>query len=152
MRRFGPTHEEGKAPRDMLQVQYNNDINQFLLEFENWDVKAKVTGIAFKKLIREQILDEAVRRMSMHQESADDRHWIEAFRQAVRDEEDFHEGKRFKENRFSVSNSSGKRKPDERTMAKTTKKRKYTAKDKRVYQGKKKEENVEKGRRRPGSK
>ena len=31
----------------MLKVRYQNDINQFLLEFENWDVKAKDTGIAF---------------------------------------------------------------------------------------------------------
>jgi len=60
---FGPTQEEEKALREMLNVGYKNDINQFLLEFENWKVKAKVTGIAFRKLIRDQIHDEAVRRM-----------------------------------------------------------------------------------------
>jgi len=63
------------------------------LEFENWNVKAKLTGIAFRKLIRDQIPDEAVRRMSMPQDYADDRDWIEALRQAVREEEDFQEGK-----------------------------------------------------------
>jgi len=41
--RFGPTHEEEKAPREMLKVRYKNDINQFLLEFENCNVKAKLT-------------------------------------------------------------------------------------------------------------
>ena len=78
IRRFGPTPEEEKALREMLKVRYKNDINQFVLELENWNVKAKVTGIAFRKFIRDQILDEAVRQMSMHQAYADDRDWIEA--------------------------------------------------------------------------
>jgi len=68
IRRFGPTHEEEKALREMFKVRYKNDINQFSLEFENWNVKAKVTGIAFRKLIRDQIPDEAVLSMSMHEE------------------------------------------------------------------------------------
>jgi len=38
--------------------------------------------------------------MSMHQEYADDRDWREALRQAVRDEEDFQEGKQLKDNNF----------------------------------------------------
>jgi len=84
----------------MLQVRYKNVINQFLLEFKNCNLQAKVTGIAFTKLIRDQIPHEAVRRMSMHQEYAVDRDWIEALRQAVRDEKDFQEGKRLKDNTF----------------------------------------------------
>jgi len=75
----------------MLQVRYKNHINQFLLEFEIWNVKAKVTGIAFRKLIKDQIPGKAVWRVSMYQEYADDRDWIEALCQAVRDEEDFQE-------------------------------------------------------------
>jgi len=31
IRRFGPTHEEENALREMLKVLYKNDINQFLL-------------------------------------------------------------------------------------------------------------------------
>jgi len=150
--RFGPTHEEEKALRQMFKVRYKNDINQFLLEFENWNVKAKVTGIAFSKLIRYQIPDEAVRRMSMHQEYADDRDWIEALRQAVRDEEDFQEGKRLKDNNCTGSNSSGKRKQDEPRTTKITTNPKYTAKEKRVYLAKKKEEKIEKGKAAPRQK
>jgi len=97
----------------MLKVRYKTDINQFLLEFENWNDIGKVTGIAFRKLIRDQIPDEAVRRMSMYQEFADERDWIEALRQEVRDEEDFQEGKRLKDNNYAESNASGKRKRDE---------------------------------------
>jgi len=136
----------------MLKVRYKNDIKQFLVEFENWNVKAKVTRIAFRKLIRDQILDEAVRRMSMHQEYADERDWIEALRQAIRDEEDFQEGKRLKDNNFSGSNSSGKRKREELTTTNITKKVKCTAKEKRVYQAKKKEEKVKKEKAAPRQK
>jgi len=82
----------------MLKVRYKNDINQFLLEFENWNVKAKINGIAFHKLIGDQIQAEAVRRMSMHQEYADDRDWLAALGHAVPDEQDFQEGKRLKDN------------------------------------------------------
>jgi len=90
--------------------------------------------------------------MSMHQEYADDRGWIEGLPQAVCDEDDFREGKRLKDINFSRSNSSGKRKCDEPKTAKTTKKPKYTAKEKRVYQGKKKEEQVDKGKAAPRQK
>jgi len=57
IRRFGPTHEEETALREMWQASYKHDINQFLLEFENWNVKAKVTGIAFPKFIRDPLPD-----------------------------------------------------------------------------------------------
>jgi len=42
-----------------LEVRYKNVINQILLEFENGHVKAKVTGIVFRKLIRDRLQDEA---------------------------------------------------------------------------------------------
>jgi len=80
----------------MLKARYKTEINKFLLGFENWNVKGKVTGITLRKKIRNQIPDEAVRRMSMHQEYADERDCIEALRQAVRDEKDFQEGKSLK--------------------------------------------------------
>jgi len=96
-------------------------LTKFYWISRNWNVKAKVTGIAFILLIRYQIPDEAVQRMSMHQEYADDRDWIEALRQAVSDDEDFQEAKRFKDKNFSGSSSSGKRKLDEPITAKTRK-------------------------------
>jgi len=88
----------------------------------------------------------------MHQESAENRDWIEVPRQAVRDEEDFQEGKTVQDYNFSGSNSSGKTKRDEPIMAKATTKPRYTVKEKRVYQAKKKEEKVEKGNAAPRQK
>jgi len=106
----------------MWKVRYKNDINQFLLEFENWNIKVKVAGTAFRRFIRDQIPAEAERRMSMHREYADARDSIEALRHVVRHEEDLHQGKRLQDNTFLVSNASGKRKRDEPTTATTTKK------------------------------
>jgi len=88
----------------------------------------------------------------MQQEYHADRDWIEALRLAVRDEEDCQERKRLKENSFSGSNSSQKRKREEPTTTKTTKKPKCTPKEKRVYQAKKKEEKVDKGKAAPRQK
>ena len=49
VRRFEPTHEEVKALREMMKVRYKGDFDEFLLEIENWNVKARVTGVAFRK-------------------------------------------------------------------------------------------------------
>jgi len=93
----------------MFKVQYKNYINQILMEFENCNVKAQVTGIAFRKLIRDQLCDKAFRRISMHQEYADHRDCIEALGQAICDKEHFEEGKNLKDTNFSGSNSRGKK-------------------------------------------
>ena len=139
VRRFGPTHEEVKALREMIKVRYKGDIDQFLLEIENWNVKARVTGVAFRKMIVDQIPDEAVRTMSMMDPIADDREWLEAVTTASKAEEDLVEGRKLRHGDSSGSASSGTRKRNEPTVT-TAKKPKYTAKEKRVYQARKKEE------------
>ena len=136
VRRFGPTHEEVKALREMMKVRYKGDIDQFLREIENWNVKARVTGVAFRKMIDDQIPDEAVRRMSMMDPIADDREWLEAVLTASKAEEEFVEGGKLRHEEFSGSASSGKRKRNEPTAA-VIKKPKYTAKEKRVYEARK---------------
>jgi len=88
----------------------------------------------------------------MPEEYAADRDWIDVLHQAGRDEEDFQEGKRLKDNNFPGSNSSGKGARDEPTTAVPTKKPKYTAKEKRVYQATKKDEKVVKRKAAPRQK
>ena len=123
----------------MIKVRYKGDIDKFLLEIENWNVKARVTGVAFRKMIDHQIPDEAVRRMSMMDPRADDRESLEAVRTASKAEQDFIEGRKLRHGDSSGSASSGKQKQNEPTAA-VVKKPKYTAKEKRGYQAKKKEE------------
>ena len=139
VRRFGPTHEEEKALRQMIKVRYKGDIHQFLLEIDNWDVKVKVTGVVLRKMIEDQIPKEAVRRLSMIDPILEEREWLEAVQTAVRKEEDFQEGRKMKNTDSSGSASSGKSKRNEPTAA-VVKKPKYTAEEQRVYQARKKEE------------
>ena len=143
VRRFRPTHEEVKALRGMLKVRYKGEIDQFLLEIENWNVKARVTGVAFRKMIDDQIPEEVVRGMSMLDPIADDREWLEGVRTASRAEEDLGEGRKLRYGDSSGLASSGKRKRNEPRVT-TAKKPKYTAKENRVYQARKKEEKAAK--------
>ena len=96
VRRFGPTHEEVKVLQERMKVRYKGDIDQFLLEIEKWNFKARVTGIAFRKNIDDQIPEEAVRRMSMMDPIADDRESVEEVRTESKAEEDFVEGRKLR--------------------------------------------------------
>ena len=136
IRRFGPTHEDVKALRELYQLKYIGDIDEFLQQIESKNNRAKVTGIALRKIVEDQVLEEAIRRMSMQQEYIDYREWLEALRKAVKDEEDLQERRKLKGNSFGTV--AQKRKAPEQATA-TVKKPKYTAKEKRVYQAAKKE-------------
>ena len=83
-----------------------------------------------------QVLEEAIRQISIQQEYIDNREWLEALRKAVKDEEDLQERQKLKGNAFGMA--SQKRRVTEQAMP-TAKKPKYTAKEKRVYKAAKKE-------------
>ena len=97
VRRFGPTHEEVKALEEIMKVRYTGDIDQVLREIEKWNVKARVTGVAFRKMIDDQIPDEGVRRMSMMDPIAEDREWLDAVRTPSKAEEDFVERRKLRQ-------------------------------------------------------
>ena len=61
---------------------------------------AKVTGIAFRQIVEDQVLEEAIRGMSMQQDSIDDREWLEALRKAVKNEKELQERRMLKGNSF----------------------------------------------------
>ena len=90
-------------------------------------------------MIEDQIPEEAVGRLSVIDPIPDEREWLEAVQTAVRKEEDFPEGRKLRNTDSSGSASSGNRKGNEPTAA-VVKKPKYTAKENRIYQVKKKEE------------
>ena len=136
IRRFGPTHEDVKALRELYLLKYKGDIDEFLQQIESKNNRAKVTGIALRKIVEDQVPEEAIRRMSMQQEYIDDREWLEALRKVVKDEEDLQERQKLKGNSFGTV--AQKRKGPEQATA-TAKKTKYTAKEKRVYQAAKTE-------------
>ena len=115
IRRFGPTNKDVKALRELYQIKYKGDIYEFLQKIESKNNRAKVTGIAFRKIVENEVPEEAIRHMSMQEEYIDDREWLEALRKAVKDEEDFQQRRKLKGNSFGTV--AQKRKAPEQATA-----------------------------------
>jgi len=96
LRRFGPTHEAEKSLREMGSVKYRGDVTKFLMEMENLNIHARVTGIAWRKMIEDELPVEALQRLS-HREYVDDGEWLEAVRTVTQAEEDLKERKDLRE-------------------------------------------------------
>jgi len=71
LQRFGPTHEAEKSLREKGSVKYRGNVAKFLIEMENLNIHARVTGIAWRKIIEDEPPVEALRRLS-HREYVDD--------------------------------------------------------------------------------
>jgi len=138
LRRFGPSHEAEKSLREMGLVKYHGDVAKFLMEMENLNIHARVTGIAWRKMIEDQLPIEALRRLS-HREYVDDGEWLEAVRTVTRAEEDFKERKDLRGGGPSGTTRGDKRKFEDSkpTVAAKRVKKQYTAKEKADYQKKK---------------
>jgi len=77
--RFGHAREAEKSLRELRSAKYRRDVGKFLMEMENLNIEARVTGIAWRKMIEEEIPEDAFRRLS-HREYVDDGEWLEAVR------------------------------------------------------------------------
>jgi len=136
--RFGPIHKAKKSLTQMGFVKYHGDIAKFWLEMENLNIHASVTGIARRKMIEDQIPEDALRRLSLR-EYRDDGKWLDAVRTVTRAEEDFREWKSLRGGGPSGTTRSENMKfEDSKPMvaAKRVKKQ-YMAKEKADYQKKK---------------
>jgi len=80
----------------MGSVKYGGDVPKFLREMENRNIHAIVTGIAWRKMIEDELPVEALRRLS-HREYVDDEEWLEAVRTVTRPEKNFKERKDLRE-------------------------------------------------------
>ena len=121
----------------MRSLKYRGDVAKFLIEMENLNIHARVTGIAWRKMIEDHPV-EALRRLS-YREYVDDGEWLEAVRTITRAEEDFKERKDVREGGPSGETQGEKRKFQDSKPTVTAKrvKRQYTANEKVDYQKKK---------------
>jgi len=55
LRRFGPTHEAEKSLKEIGLVKYHCDVAKFVMELENLNIDARVTGIAWGKMIEYEL-------------------------------------------------------------------------------------------------
>jgi len=138
LRRFGPTHEAEKSLREMGSVEHRGDVAKFLMEMENLNIHARVTGIAWRKMIDDELPIEALRRLS-HREYVDDGEWLEALRTITRAEEDFKERQDLRGGSPSGTTRGEKRifEDSKPTVAAKRVKKEYTATEKAAYQKKK---------------
>jgi len=138
LRRVGRTHEEEKSLREMGSVKYRGDVAKFLMEMENLNIHARVTGIAWRKMIEDELPIEALRRLS-HTEYVDDGEWLEAVRTVTQAEEDFKERKYLRGGGPSSTTRGEKRKFEDSkpTIAAKRVKKQDTATQKAAYQKKK---------------
>jgi len=83
LRRFIPTHEREQARQEMRFVRYLGDITKFLPEMESLNICARITGIAWRKMIQAEIPEHPLRRLSLR-EYVDDGEWLEAVRTFTR--------------------------------------------------------------------
>ena len=122
----------------MGSVKYRDDVAKVLMEMENLNMHPRVTGIAWRKMIEEELPIEAWRRLS-HREYVDDGEWLEAVRTVTRAEEDFKETKDLRGGGPSGTTRGEKRKfEDSRpTVAPKHVKNQSTATEKAAYQKKK---------------
>jgi len=63
----------------MGSVKYRGEVAKFLTEMQNLNIHARVTGIAGRKMIGDELPVEGLRRLS-HREYVDDGEWLEAVR------------------------------------------------------------------------
>jgi len=138
LRRFGPTHEAEESLQEMRSVKYRGDVAKLLMEMENLNIHARVTGIAWRKMIEDELPVEALRWLS-HREYVDDGEWLEAVRTVTRAEEDFKERKNLRGGGPSSTTQGEKRKFEDSkpTVAAKRVKKQYTATEKAAYQKKK---------------
>jgi len=137
LRRFGPTHEAEKSLREMGSVKYRGDVAKFLMEMETLNIHARVTGIAWRKMIEDKLPVEALRRLS-HREYVDDGEWLEVVRTVIGAEEDLKERKDLRGGGPSGATRGEKRRFGDSRQTVPTKrvKKQYTAKEKADYQKK----------------
>jgi len=76
----------------MGSVKYRSNVAKSLMEMENLNTHGRVTGIAWRKKIEDELPVEALRRLS-HREYVDNGEWLEAVRTVTRAEEDLKERK-----------------------------------------------------------
>jgi len=119
--RFTVSHEAERALRRMELVKYQEDIEKYLLELENLNIQAQVTGIAWQYMVEKRLPLEALRRLS-NQEYGSDPERLAAIRTVTKSEEAFKEQRGLGHEPSMKSDSSGKREREKDSGEKTSRK------------------------------
>ena len=106
--RFTVSHEAERALREMELVKYQDDIEKYLLDLENLNIKAQVTGIGWRSMVEKRLPLEALRQLS-NQEYCSDPEWRAAIRNVTKAEKAFNEQRGIRHEPSTRLDLSGKR-------------------------------------------
>ena len=101
--RFAPTHEAERTDKLMKLERYHGDIQQFLLRMENHNMKVGLQGVAWRDMLKAQMLEVGLLRLSF-ETYPNDKLWQEGFKNAMIQHENHEEDKRL---RHGKGESSG---------------------------------------------
>jgi len=90
--RFGPTYEAAKSRTHMGFVKYHRDIGKSVPEMAYHNIHARVTGIACRKIIKDEIPEAPLRRLALR-ENINNGEWLDTVRTVTRPGDDFRERK-----------------------------------------------------------
>jgi hypothetical protein len=90
IKRYICIEEERRALEAMDKIFYKDKIDTYLLLLENLNIKAGLTGIAWRVRVESKLPDEILRRLSYF-EFATDEEWMETIRKVGRQEEELRE-------------------------------------------------------------
>jgi hypothetical protein len=93
IKRYIGIEEERRALEEMDKISYKGKIDTYLLLLENLNIKAGLTGIAWRVRVESKLPDEILRRLSYFKFANDDE-WMETLREAGRQEEELLERRR----------------------------------------------------------
>ena len=116
-------------------VNYQGDIEKYLLDLENFNIQAQATGIAWRYMVEKRLPLEALRRLS-NQEYGSDPEWLAAIRTVTKADEAFKEQRGLRHKQSTKSDSSGKRERKKESGEKTSRK-KYSPSEEAAYKAKK---------------
>jgi len=119
----------------MELVKYQGDIEKYLLDLENLNIQAQVTGIAWRYMVEKRLPLEALRRLS-NQEDRRDPELLAAIQTVAQAEEAFKEQRGLPHEQSTKSDWSGKHKRAKDWGEKTSPK-KYSSSEKAAYKAKK---------------
>jgi len=109
IKRYIGIEEEPRALEEMDNIIHKGRIDTYLLLLENLNIKAGLTGIAWRVKVESKLPQDVLRRLS-HFKFNDDDHWIETLREVGRQEEELLEHGKLSQSISTPHNPAPKRK------------------------------------------
>jgi len=135
--RFASTHEAERTHKLMKLERYHGDIQQFLLQMKNHNIKVGLQGVAWRDMIKARIPEAGLLQLSF-ETYPNHEFWLEGFKNAIILHENHEEDKRLRQGKGESSGTSISRKTDDRapTRSKPRPPKRYMAEKRAAYMGK----------------